>query len=237
MESSHPGEVATLVIREGEHPAAVTTGQDRVSWLHAAIRPVRWEKRAVGALRRATPQPSGPARRAEGRVPALGPCLCHEDLNPYNVLFELHNGEPVLTGVLDFEAEWAGLPESDLARLELWRWTRGAALRDGYAATSSVSDSMCGDGRSSSCCGAWSMRNMRLPNSISWIPSPYARNWAWLPFGSCHADASAHVTAVLCAWYAAQPRFFVCDIAPRYSLDSGGAQALTGDLQRHPGHG
>ena len=72
---------------------------------------------------------------------APGPCLCHEDLNPYNVLFELLNGEPVLTGVLDFEAAWAGLPESDLARLELWRWTRGAALRDGYAATSSISDS------------------------------------------------------------------------------------------------
>ena len=72
---------------------------------------------------------------------APGPGLCHEDLNPYNVLFELLNGEPVLTGVLDFEAAWAGLPESDLARLELWRWTRGAALRDGYAATGSISDS------------------------------------------------------------------------------------------------
>jgi aminoglycoside phosphotransferase (APT) family kinase protein len=50
---------------------------------------------------------------------APGPRLCHEDLNPYNVLFELHNDEPVLTGVLDFESAWAGLPESDLARLEL----------------------------------------------------------------------------------------------------------------------
>jgi aminoglycoside phosphotransferase (APT) family kinase protein len=72
---------------------------------------------------------------------APGPRLCHEDLNPYNVLFELHDGEPVLTGVLDFEAAWAGLPESDLARLELWRWTRGAALRDGYGAAGSISDS------------------------------------------------------------------------------------------------
>ena len=71
---------------------------------------------------------------------APGPCLCHEDLNPHNVLFRLHNGEPVLTGVLDFEAAWAGLPESDLARLELWRWTRGAAVRDGYARTGSISD-------------------------------------------------------------------------------------------------
>jgi aminoglycoside phosphotransferase (APT) family kinase protein len=59
-------------------------------------------------------------------------------LNPYNVLFELHNSEPVLTGVLDFEAAWGGLPELDLARLELWRWTGGAALRDGYATTGSI---------------------------------------------------------------------------------------------------
>jgi aminoglycoside phosphotransferase (APT) family kinase protein len=72
---------------------------------------------------------------------APGPRLCHEDLNPYNLLFELHDGQPVLTGVLDFEIAWAGLPESDLARLELWRWTRGAALRDGYVAAGSISDS------------------------------------------------------------------------------------------------
>jgi len=75
---------------------------------------------------------------------APGPRLCHEDLNPYNLLFELHDGQPVLTGVLDFEIAWAGLPESDLARLELWRWTRGAALRDGYAAAGSLSDSYLG---------------------------------------------------------------------------------------------
>ena len=70
-----------------------------------------------------------------------GPRLCHEDLNPYNLLFELHDGEPLLTGVLDFESAWAGLPESDLARLELWRYTRGAALRNDYAAAGSISDS------------------------------------------------------------------------------------------------
>jgi len=34
---------------------------------------------------------------------APGPRLCHEDLNPYNALFGLHDGGPVLTGILDFE--------------------------------------------------------------------------------------------------------------------------------------
>jgi aminoglycoside phosphotransferase (APT) family kinase protein len=75
---------------------------------------------------------------------ALGPRLCHEDLNPYNLLFELHNEEPILTGVLDFESAWAGLPESDLARLELWRLTRGTALRDGYAEAGCISDTYVG---------------------------------------------------------------------------------------------
>jgi phosphotransferase family enzyme len=66
---------------------------------------------------------------------APGPRLCHEDLNPHNVLFKLQNGEPTLTGVLDFESAWAGLHESDLARLELWRWTH-----DGYAEAGCISD-------------------------------------------------------------------------------------------------
>jgi aminoglycoside phosphotransferase (APT) family kinase protein len=71
---------------------------------------------------------------------APGPRLCHEDLNSYNLLFELHNQEPIPTGVLDFESAWAGLPESDLARLKLWGLTRGTALHDGYAAARCISD-------------------------------------------------------------------------------------------------
>lgn len=103
---------------------------------------------------------------------APGPCLCHEDLNPYNVPFELRKGEPVLTGVLDFEAAWAGLPESDLARLELWRWTVALCCATAMPPEARFLTVMCGDGRSSSCCGAWSMRNTGLPNSIRWIPTP-----------------------------------------------------------------
>jgi aminoglycoside phosphotransferase (APT) family kinase protein len=65
----------------------------------------------------------------EGTLPAS---LCHEDLNPHNVLFDIRDGQPVLSGVLDFESAWAGLGESDLARLELWRLTAGPAVGDGY---------------------------------------------------------------------------------------------------------
>jgi len=67
-----------------------------------------------------------------------GPRLTHEDLNPNNVLFEMRYGRPVLTGVLDFESAWAGVFESDLARLELWRRTRGTTLRHGYLEIASI---------------------------------------------------------------------------------------------------
>jgi fructosamine-3-kinase len=60
------------------------------------------------------------------------PTLCHEDLNPYNLLFTLQHGHPVLAGILDWESAWSSLGESDMARLELWRDTRGPSLRQGY---------------------------------------------------------------------------------------------------------
>ena len=59
--------------------------------------------------------------------------LCHEDMNPYNLVFALHDRQPFLSGILDFESAWASTGESDLARLELWRLTAGDALREGYA--------------------------------------------------------------------------------------------------------
>jgi fructosamine-3-kinase len=45
-----------------------------------------------------------------------------------------------LSGILDFESAWASTGESDLARLELWWFTRGTALRDGYAELATLSD-------------------------------------------------------------------------------------------------
>jgi aminoglycoside phosphotransferase (APT) family kinase protein len=69
--------------------------------------------------------------------------LCHEDLHGYNILFDRQGGEWGLTAVLDFEKAWAGSPETDLARLEIWRgmtspdfWAAYRALRpleEGYA--------------------------------------------------------------------------------------------------------
>lgn len=80
------------------------------------------------------------AERAELFEGPLPTVLCHEDLNPNNLLFELREGQPVLSGVLDFESAWAGLGESDLARLELWRMTAGTAVREGYTEVASLAD-------------------------------------------------------------------------------------------------
>jgi Ser/Thr protein kinase RdoA (MazF antagonist) len=60
--------------------------------------------------------------------------LCHEDLNPNNLLFRVREGQPELSGVLDFESSWAGTGESDVARLEFWRLTACPALLEGYTA-------------------------------------------------------------------------------------------------------
>ena len=47
--------------------------------------------------------------------------LTHEDLNPYNLLVAWRGETAHLAAVLDLSSAWAGNPESDLARLELWR--------------------------------------------------------------------------------------------------------------------
>jgi len=60
------------------------------------------------------------------------PTLCHEDLNPNNLVFEMRDGRPALTGILDFESAWASTGESVLARLELWWMSAGTAIREGY---------------------------------------------------------------------------------------------------------
>lgn len=46
--------------------------------------------------------------------------LCHEDLHKYNLLFQYRLGQWRLATILDFDKAWAGHPETDLARLELW---------------------------------------------------------------------------------------------------------------------
>jgi hypothetical protein len=51
---------------------------------------------------------------------------------------KVRDGQPCLSGILDFESAWASTGESDLARLELWWLTRGSAVREGYAQVTQV---------------------------------------------------------------------------------------------------
>jgi fructosamine-3-kinase len=63
------------------------------------------------------------------------PRLTHEDLNPSNLLLvpgENEGGDWRMAALLDFESAWAGCPESDIARLELWRDMMGDGFYAGY---------------------------------------------------------------------------------------------------------
>jgi fructosamine-3-kinase len=66
------------------------------------------------------------------------PRLTHEDLNPGNLLL-VPGDEPDddwrLAAILDFGSAWAGCPESDIARLELWRDMMGDGFTEGYTAS------------------------------------------------------------------------------------------------------
>ena len=68
----------------------------------------------------------------------MTPTLCHEDLNPNNLVFNIRDGQPELVGILDFESAWASTGESDLARLELWWMMAGTAIRQGYSEVADV---------------------------------------------------------------------------------------------------
>jgi aminoglycoside phosphotransferase (APT) family kinase protein len=58
--------------------------------------------------------------------------LCHDDLNPHNILVADSEGRWQVTAILDFDSAWAGSAESDLARLELWRGMTNDAFQDAY---------------------------------------------------------------------------------------------------------
>lgn len=66
--------------------------------------------------------------------------LCHEDLNPSNLLVQkLATGEPSLA-VIDFDSAWAGCAELDLARLEFWRGMMGDGFWEAYRTQAPLSD-------------------------------------------------------------------------------------------------
>ena len=60
--------------------------------------------------------------------------LAHEDLNPTNILLRQAGGCWRLAAIVDFDSAWAGNPESDLARLELWRGMAGPEFWAAYEA-------------------------------------------------------------------------------------------------------
>jgi len=60
------------------------------------------------------------------------PCLCHEDLHGYNILFERGEKGWQLAGILDFDKTWAGHAEIDLARMEIWRGMTSAGFWSSY---------------------------------------------------------------------------------------------------------
>lgn len=64
--------------------------------------------------------------------------LCHEDLHKHNILFERRAGQWRLATILDFEKAWAGHPETDLGRLELWKGMTSRAFWQSYEALQPV---------------------------------------------------------------------------------------------------
>ena len=71
------------------------------------------------------------------------PRLTHEDLNPSNLLLvpgEDESGNWRMAAILDFESAWAGCPESDIARLELWRDMMGEGFYEGYTTIRPISE-------------------------------------------------------------------------------------------------
>jgi fructosamine-3-kinase len=60
--------------------------------------------------------------------------LCHDDLNPHNIIMRNAGGRWQLAALLDFDSAWAGSPESDIARLELWRGMAGEGFHQAYEA-------------------------------------------------------------------------------------------------------
>lgn len=79
--------------------------------------------------------------RADAFAGVDGPGLCHEDLHKHNVLFERRVGTWRIATILDFDKAWAGCPETDLARLELWNNIGSDAFWVGYRDVRPVSES------------------------------------------------------------------------------------------------
>jgi fructosamine-3-kinase len=68
------------------------------------------------------------------------PAFTHDDLNHTNLLVENRTGAWRMVGLVELDSAWAGNPESDLARLELWRGMMAPAFWTAYLARAQVAD-------------------------------------------------------------------------------------------------
>jgi aminoglycoside phosphotransferase (APT) family kinase protein len=66
--------------------------------------------------------------------------MTHEDLNHYNLLVTRRSGVWHFAALLDLDSAWAGNPESDLAKLELWRGMQHPAFWVTYTAERAIAD-------------------------------------------------------------------------------------------------
>jgi Ser/Thr protein kinase RdoA (MazF antagonist) len=73
------------------------------------------------------------AERADVFAAVYQAALTHEDLNPTNILLRQEGERWYLSAIVDFDSAWAGNPESDLARLDLWRGMASEAFWKTYA--------------------------------------------------------------------------------------------------------
>jgi aminoglycoside phosphotransferase (APT) family kinase protein len=147
-------EVSAQLMADSHHQAYRDLGQ-AVAHLHRIAFPAFGEIDADGDVRADAPLLEALERRAERRVAdprhvalfasvlrdraslfdhAPEPALCHEDLNPSNILLHQEGSSWHIAAILDFDSAWAGDPESDLARLDLWRGMVGEGFRAAYEA-------------------------------------------------------------------------------------------------------
>ncbi|HEX6542543.1 MAG TPA: aminoglycoside phosphotransferase family protein [Ktedonobacterales bacterium] len=126
-------------VEEGEAAPAATRGDNLLTTLAARARQ-RIATQAHADLFAAVLESHASDFTFKG---ATEPRLTHDDLNPGNLLLVPGDDEDDdwrISAMLDFGSAWAGCPESDLARLDLWRDMMGDGFHEGYTATQSIAD-------------------------------------------------------------------------------------------------
>ena len=135
----------------GSQSQSERSGHPAPGWLSPSPLQGEWPKAGWGLATISRPLPHAHAdlfaavleAHASDFASITEPRLTHEDLNPSNLLLvpgEDGNDDWRIAAILDFESAWAGCPESDIARLELWRDMMGEGFYEGYTAQQPISD-------------------------------------------------------------------------------------------------